>query len=74
MKTYSTVLNFVMAMALYPLVQERAFSELEKVLGAERLISITDKDKLPYVTAIIKETMRWNPVLPLSELRLIMPV
>lgn len=55
-----------MAMALYPQVQERAFDELDKVLGADQLPTMSDKHRLPYLAAVIKETMRWNPVLPFS--------
>lgn len=66
-QTYSTVLNFIMVMALHPQIQQRAFEELAGVVGRERLPTVTDRDKLPYLSAVIKETMRWSPVLPLSE-------
>lgn len=55
-----------MAMALNPEVQTRVQDELDKVLGHDYLPTIADKSKLPYVDAVIKEVMRWNPVLPLS--------
>lgn len=55
-----------MAMALNPRVQTRAQDEIDKVFGNDHLPTIADRPKLPYVEAVIKEAMRWNPVLPLS--------
>ncbi|KAI0314890.1 cytochrome P450 [Amylostereum chailletii] len=67
--TYSTVLNFIAAMALNPSTQSRAQAELDAVIGTDRMPTIADRGDLPYVNAVIKETMRWNPVLPLSIAR-----
>ncbi|EED79605.1 predicted protein, partial [Postia placenta Mad-698-R] len=64
--TYSTVLVFIMAMALHPDKQRRAQQELDSVVGTGRFPSISDRAHLPYVNAVIKETMRWHPVLPLT--------
>ncbi len=61
-----------MVMDLHPQIQQRAFEELVGVVGRERLPAVTDKDKLPYLSAVIKETMRWSPVLPLSQLAQVM--
>ena len=69
LQTYSTVLTFIMAMALYPEKQREAQAELDEVVGTERMPKISDKVSLPYVNALIKETMRWHPALPLSTLR-----
>jgi cytochrome P450 len=67
--TYSTVLTFIMTMALYPDKQQRAHKELSQIIGSERLPRIEDCTTLPYLGAVIKETMRWHPVLPLSIAR-----
>ena len=56
-------------MAKYPDVQSRAQKEIDDTIGTERLPQIVDRANLPYLDAVIKETMRWNPVLPLSEAR-----
>lgn len=54
-------------MALNPDVQRRAQTEIDSVIGNERMPAISDRVNLPFVSAVIKETMRWHPILPLSE-------
>ncbi|KAJ2917559.1 hypothetical protein MD484_g2877, partial [Candolleomyces efflorescens] len=57
--------TFFLAMLCYPEVQEKAFAELERVLGPNRLPTFEDKGKLPYITAIMRESLRWqnpNPI------------
>ncbi len=53
-------------MALYRDVQLRAHTELDTVVGRDRLPDFDDKDKLPYLGAILKETLRWKAVSPLG--------
>lgn len=53
-------------MALNPEVQKRAQMEIDQVIGKDRLPQISDRESLPYVEALIKEVMRWNPMLPIS--------
>ena len=53
-------------MIMFPDVQRKAQEEIDRVIGPSRLPTIEDKDKLPYVNAVIFETMRWNPVIPLG--------
>lgn len=55
-----------MAMALHPDKLRKAQTELDGVVGIDRMPRISDKSSLPYVNALIKETMRWHPALPLS--------
>ncbi|KIJ64047.1 hypothetical protein HYDPIDRAFT_112573 [Hydnomerulius pinastri MD-312] len=62
--TNSTILVFLYLMALHPEVQARAQAEIDSVVGTERLPDFHDQPSLPYVEAIIRETMRWNPVTP----------
>ena len=68
-QTYSNVLAFIMAMALYPGKQRKAQTDSDEVVGTERMPKISDKASLPYVNVLIKETIRWHPALPLSTLR-----
>lgn len=56
-------------MALHPEIQSRAQNEIDAVIGPERLPTITDKAALPYVDALVKEVIRWHPMLPLSSSR-----
>jgi hypothetical protein len=54
-------------MTLYPNVMRKAQAELDAIVGRDRLPTFQDKDSLPYIRAIIKETLRWRPVGPLGE-------
>ena len=56
----STMGTFFLAMLCYPEVQEKAFAELERALGPNRLPTFEDKGKLPYITAIMKESLRYG--------------
>lgn len=64
--TYATTLTFLMAMALNPDKQRLAQEEIDKVLGGDRLPTVNDRPSLPYIAALIKEVMRWNPAVPLG--------
>jgi cytochrome P450 len=54
-------------MSLYPEVQARAQAEMDQVVGRVRLPSWEDHDSLPYLEALVKEVLRWNPVAPLGS-------
>ncbi|XP_065857232.1 iridoid oxidase-like [Euphorbia lathyris] len=43
----------------------RAKEELNRVVGLKRKVEESDIDQLPYLQAVIKESMRLHPVLPL---------
>ncbi|KAK1227306.1 hypothetical protein PQX77_009723 [Marasmius sp. AFHP31] len=68
--TASAILSFILAMTIHPDFQLRAQKEIDSVLGAGvsggRLPDLEDRDKLPFVNAIIQEVLRWNTVTPLS--------
>lgn len=57
---------FMLAAALYPNVMARAQVELDSVVSENRLPTFEDQAQLPYVTAIVKELLRWMPVAPLG--------
>ncbi|KAF8556227.1 cytochrome P450 [Imleria badia] len=65
-QTASTLTVFVLAMMYYPEVQERAQKEINAVIGAHRLPDFDDRSSLPYVDAVLRETLRWHPVFPLG--------
>ncbi|KAI0315764.1 cytochrome P450 [Amylostereum chailletii] len=67
--TFATVLVFLMVMALNPEAQKKAQQELDAHIGTDRLPLVSDRGEMPYIEACIKETMRWNPVVPLSIAR-----
>ncbi|KAI0112261.1 cytochrome P450 [Nemania sp. FL0031] len=64
--TVSAIACFFLAMALYPEVQERAQKEIDQVIGTDRLPTMADRDRLPYINAVVKETLRWHPVAPMG--------
>ena len=53
-------------MALNPHIQAKAQAELDTILGPYTLPKLSDRDKLPYINAIVKESMRWHPVAPMG--------
>ncbi|KAG7085590.1 hypothetical protein E1B28_003141 [Marasmius oreades] len=65
--TVSAVLSFILAMVLNPRIQARAQKELDEITGSARLPEFADRENLPYIHAILLETLRWNPVLPLGS-------
>ncbi|EMD38686.1 hypothetical protein CERSUDRAFT_105266 [Gelatoporia subvermispora B] len=67
--TVSTLGSFFLAMVLYPDVQSKAQKEMDTVVGAGRLPDFSDQRSLPYITAVVKECLRWNPTLPLNFAR-----
>ncbi|KIJ11836.1 hypothetical protein PAXINDRAFT_171580 [Paxillus involutus ATCC 200175] len=64
--TSATILMFTLAMVQNPHVWKRAQAEIETVLGMDRLPGFEDRPFLPYVEAVLRETQRWQPVLPLG--------
>ncbi|PPJ52394.1 hypothetical protein CBER1_09786 [Cercospora berteroae] len=62
--TVSTTALFFMAMMLHPEVQHKAREEIDRVVGSERLPEMGDRARLPYIEAVVKECLRWRPVLP----------
>ena len=49
-----------LAMALYPEVQKKAQAEIDSVVGPNRLPNFEDRPSLPYINALVKESMRWH--------------
>ena len=59
--------SFFLAITLFPKVQKKAQEELDRVLGsAKRLPVASDRDSLPYIHAVMLETHRWHPVVPMG--------
>ena len=66
MKTSSTIQSFFLAATLHPEVVCLAQQQLDEVLGGERLPDFSDMPQLPYISAIVKEVLRWRPPTPLG--------
>jgi cytochrome P450 len=54
-------------MAMYPDVQKKAQAEIDAVIGHDRLPDLDDIDSLPFINALVKETLRWQPTIPFCE-------
>jgi len=64
--TTSTALEWAMSELLKrPLVMKKAQEELEKVVGLNRKVRESDLPHLPYLQAVVKETLRLYPPAPL---------
>ncbi|VDC01479.1 unnamed protein product [Peniophora sp. CBMAI 1063] len=55
-----------LAMLLYPDIQRRAQDELDATVGRTRVPTFADMPHLPYISAIVKEVIRWRPVTPIG--------
>ncbi|KAK0223440.1 cytochrome P450 [Armillaria fumosa] len=64
--TVSVVSSVILAFLLYPEVQAKAQAELDAVVGPTRLPNFDDRPQLPYIDAILLESLRWNPVVPMG--------
>jgi len=52
---------------MYPKTQSKAFEEIDRVVGHNRLPTLEDLEDLPYIKALWKETLQWSPPAPFSE-------
>lgn len=56
------------AAAAYPEWVVTARKHLDEVCGdAERLPSLADRERLPYITAAVKEALRWRPFIQIGQ-------
>ncbi|KAI0683658.1 cytochrome P450 [Cerioporus squamosus] len=53
---------FFLAMTLYPEVQKRAQADLDAIVGPDRLPCMNDMPSLPYIEAVLMESMRWKQI------------
>nr|WQI83143.1 CYP719A45 [Corydalis yanhusuo] len=49
-----------------PRVQEKLYQELKNFAGENGMIKVEDINKLPYLQAVLKETLRMKPIAPLA--------
>ncbi|XP_057487229.1 cytochrome P450 736A117-like [Actinidia eriantha] len=64
--TTASVLEWAMAELLgHPLILKKLQSEVREIAGAKQAITENDLEKMPYLKAVIKETLRLHPPVPL---------
>ncbi|XP_052275575.1 cytochrome P450 2F3-like [Dreissena polymorpha] len=65
-ETSATTMNWmILLLALYPDVQAKLYAEITRKIGKE-LPAISDRSKIPYVEAVILETLRIGSIVPLG--------
>ncbi|KAM7270101.1 hypothetical protein ACFE04_029315 [Oxalis oulophora] len=57
----------------HPELLQRAQKEVDQVVGKDRLVTESDCANLPFIQAIVKETFRLHPPIPLLERKSIEP-
>ncbi|KAJ7061569.1 cytochrome P450 [Mycena amicta] len=62
--TSSAITSFLLLISTHPEVQARAQAEIDQVVGRGRLVNTDDRASMPYIAAVIKETLRWAPPVP----------
>jgi cytochrome P450 len=60
----TAVTNFIAVLLLFPDVQAKVQAEFDAVIGGGRLPVLEDKPRLPYLHAVLKEVLRWRPLVP----------
>ena len=64
--TVAILLEWILArMVFHPEIQAKAQSEIDSVVGSDHTVTDSDLPNLPYLRAIVKETLRMHPPGPL---------
>lgn len=58
--TVSAINTFMLMMLCYPEIQDRAQAELDRVVGRNQLPDFSDEPSLPFVSALVKESLRYD--------------
>lgn len=61
-----TLLWLILYMAKFPDIQHRVQSEIDKVVGKQRAVTLSDRPKLLFAQATILETLRLCSILPFT--------
>ncbi|PPQ90193.1 LOW QUALITY PROTEIN: hypothetical protein CVT25_001373 [Psilocybe cyanescens] len=64
--TIASMHTFVLAMVLNPHEFKKAQEEIDMVVGQHRLPNLDDRPSLPYFDCVLKEVLRWSPMVPLG--------
>lgn len=55
---------FTLACLAYPSFISKAQAELDSVVGPDRLPTFEDRANLPYINAVVEESLRWRSIQP----------
>lgn len=54
-------------MVLHPEAQQTAQRAILEAVGHDRLPEFDDIQAIPYLHAVVREALRWNPVIPMGS-------
>ena len=66
LKSIAGLEGFILAMIKHPEVLRKAQEEIDSTIGHSRLPVFSDRSSLPYIEAMLTETLRWGCPVPLS--------
>ncbi|CAE6405714.1 unnamed protein product [Rhizoctonia solani] len=64
--TVGLIWSFILIVSLHPETAKLARAEIDAVVGRERVPEFKDREKMPYMEALLQEVMRLCPVAPLG--------
>ncbi|KAI3598449.1 cytochrome p450 [Moniliophthora roreri] len=64
--TSSLLKSLVLFLVASPEAQRKAYEEIQRVVGSQRVPDLADFEHLPYVDAILKEVQRLRPIAPVG--------
>ncbi|CAL8374617.1 unnamed protein product [Arctogadus glacialis] len=64
--TSNTICFAVFYLTTHPEIQERCQREIDQVFEEKERVSFEDKDRMPFMQAVIQESQRFSSTLPLS--------
>ena len=54
---------FIVALINHPSCLKKAQTALDEVVGRDRLPNLSDRERLPYITALVEEVLRWRNIM-----------
>ncbi|KAF8652305.1 hypothetical protein AX16_004463 [Volvariella volvacea WC 439] len=64
--TVAAILTGILGLVCYPDVLNKAQAEMDRVIKHGNLPDFNDRESLPYLTAVVKEILRWSPPSPMG--------
>ncbi|KAF8636438.1 hypothetical protein AX16_010989 [Volvariella volvacea WC 439] len=66
-QTVATIMNGILALMCYLEVLKKAQAEIDSVVKPGHFLNLSDRDSLPYLSALVKEVLWWNTVTPIGK-------